>query len=158
MKRLLAFAMVLVTAGSAAALKNGSIPYPDGYRGWTHVKSMVILPGHALENPFGGIHHVYANDQAADGLRAGSYRDGAVFVFDLLEYGQADQAGTEGARKLLGVMTKDAKRFAATGGWGFEGFKGDSRTERLVSDGGAGCFACHTSQKDRDYVFSAMRP
>lgn len=158
MKHVLVIAALVTAAGSAAALKNEPVGYPEGYRHWTHVKSMVILPGHPLENPFAGIHHIYANDPAMDGLKRGAYRDGSVFVFDLLEYAEADHAGAEGARKLIGVMKKDAKQFAATGGWGFAGFKGDSRTERLVTDAGAGCFACHASQKDRDYVFSAMRP
>lgn len=158
MKAFMFIALTLaVVASTAVALKNESIPYPDGYRHWTHVKSMVLLPGHALENPFEGIHHVYANDKAAAGLTSGKYADGSVFVFDLLAYSEADKAGTEGARKLLGIMHKDGKRFAATGGWGFEGFKGDSKTERLVTDNGQSCFSCHASQKERDYVFSAMR-
>ena len=34
-----------------------NVPYPEGYREWHHVKSMVITPGHALHEAFGGIHH-----------------------------------------------------------------------------------------------------
>lgn len=46
-----------------------------------------------------------------------------------------------------------------TGGWGFEGFKGDSKTERAVGKNAASaCFQCHTSRKDRDYVFSSLGP
>jgi hypothetical protein len=135
----------------------GGVPYPEGYRGFTHVKSMVIEQGHPLFGAFGGIHHVYANPAAERALRAGSaFEDGAVLVFDLLEAARADSAIAEGARKVVGVMHKDRQRFAATGGWGFEGFKGDTR-ERAVSDAAAQCFACHESRRAQDFVFSAWR-
>ncbi|MGB5736919.1 MAG: cytochrome P460 family protein, partial [Thiohalocapsa sp.] len=68
-----------------ATAAEGPVSYPEGYREWTHVKSMVIHPGHPLENPFLGIHHVYANEAARDGLETGVYSDGALFAFDLLE-------------------------------------------------------------------------
>jgi hypothetical protein len=148
-----------VAAAGAVALASGgdqrSVAYPEGYRSWTHVKSMVILPGHPLEDPFQGIHHVYANSAAADGLRGAGWSDGAVLVFDLLAAPQSGEAITEGERTLLGVMERDAKRFAATGGWGFEAFAGSSRDKRLVTDGGASCFTCHTAEKD--LVFSELR-
>jgi hypothetical protein len=134
------------------------VPYPDGYREWTHVKSMVILDGHALADPFAGIHHVYANARALEGLQGGGWPDGAVLVFDLLEATAGDEVYTEGARKLVGVMQRDARAWAATGGWGFEGFAGDSRTERLTADGGASCFGCHQAKADQGYVFSTWRP
>lgn len=51
------------------AQKDG-VPFPEGYRNWLHAKSMLIQPGHALENPFQGIHHVYANGKAAKGLKS----------------------------------------------------------------------------------------
>ncbi len=134
------------------------VDYPEGYRGWAHVKSMVIEKGHPLYGSFGGIHHIYANAKALAAMRAGGpYPDGAVLVFDLLEAVRtADHAIVEGARKVVGVMQKDSKRFADTGGWGFEGFKGDGR-ERVVTDAKAACFDCHASRKDQDYVFSAYR-
>jgi hypothetical protein len=30
-------------------------PYPEGYRLWTHVKSMELRPGHPLYESFGGL-------------------------------------------------------------------------------------------------------
>jgi cytochrome c553 len=65
----------------------------------------------------------------------------------------------EGARKVVGVMVKDARRYKDTGGWGFEGFKGDSKTERAVGRNAAtACFQCHEAKKDNGFVFSAWRP
>jgi len=55
-------------------------------------------------------------------------------------------------------MARGAKRFAATRGWGFEGFKGDSKSERAVGANAAkACFECHAPRKDRAHVFSAPR-
>jgi hypothetical protein len=133
------------------------VPYPEGYRNWFHVKTMLIEPGHQLEDPFQGIHHVYANSNALEGLKTGTYPDGSVLVFDLLEYSETDLTIQEGDRKLLGIMHKNPIKYSSTGGWGFEGFAGNSKTERLVNDGGASCFACHASEKKTDYVFSQIR-
>lgn len=143
-------------AGISHAEKE-TVPFPDGYRQWLHAKSMLIQPGHALENPFQGIHHIYANTAAAKGLKTGNYADGSVLVFDLLNYVEKDKTIQEGDRKLVGVMHKDSAKYAATGGWGYEGFAANSKTERLVTDGGKSCFDCHSAQKDKDYVFSELR-
>ena len=81
-----------------------------------------------------------------------------MIVFDLLDAKAADNAVQEGARKVVGVMVKNAAAYKDTGGWGFEGFKGDSKTERAVGKNAAtACYQCHTSQKDKDFVFSAYR-
>jgi hypothetical protein len=142
----------------APALAADPVPYPEGYRGWYHVKSMVINPGHALYDAFGGIHHIYANAKARAGYRSGKFADGSVIVFDLLEAQSAGNAVQEGARKVLGVMHKDSKAYAATGGWGFEGFKGDSKSERAVGASAASaCFGCHAGQQSSGYVFSRLR-
>jgi len=134
-----------------------AVPYPEGYRQWTHVKSMLIQPGHPLENPFQGIHHIYANKAALMGLTSGSFPNGSVLVFDLLQYREEGKAIHESDRKLVGVMRKDARRFSKTGGWGFEGFAGDSTTQRLVTDAGQSCFSCHEAQSGSGYVFSRWR-
>lgn len=131
--------------------------YPDDYRSWTHIKSMTLHKGHALENPFLGIHHIYGNKAAVAGSKSGQFDDGAVLVFDLLQSITKDKASVEGERVLVGVMSKDNSKYKTTGGWGFEGFKGNSKTERLVTDDGTSCFSCHTSQKEHDYVFTRWR-
>jgi len=154
--KILATLSVAMTTTALAA--EPQVPYPDGYRDWHHVKSMVIEEGHPLHSAFGGIHHIYANDKALEGYRKGRFPDGAVIIFDLLEATRADNAITEGQRKVVGVMHKDAKQFAATGGWGFEGFGGGDPTNRVVGkDAASACFACHQPQKDQDYTFSQRR-
>jgi hypothetical protein len=109
---------------------------------------MVINPGHGLYDAFGGIHHLYANKAAMAGYKTGKWADGAVIVFDLLEAKSADNAVVEGSRKVVGVMHRDARKYAATGGWGYEGFKGDSSTERAVGANAlTACHQCHIAEK-----------
>ena len=147
--------MALVLPAIAA---EPQVPYPTGYRNWHHVKTMIIDKGHSLYEAFGGIHHLYANPKAVAGYKSGKFPDGAIIVFDLLEAKTADNAVSEGTRNVVGVMHKDAKKFAATGGWGFEGFGGGDKTNRVVRDNAASaCFACHEPQKGHDYVFSRLR-
>jgi hypothetical protein len=151
--------LILVFAlASPAAADEPAVAFPVGYRDWRHVKSMVIQPGHALYESFGGIHHLYANALAVEGYRTGAFPDGAVIVFDLLEAATGGSAIGEGTRKVVGVMQRDAARFAATGGWGFEGFPAGDPARRLEGPGsGAACFGCHASEAATSYVFSRLR-
>ena len=153
-------ALALAAIARAEEPKGQSVEYPAGYRQWAHVKSMVIYSEkHPLHAQFGGFHHIYAN---ADAMRAytkgGTFPDGSIIVFDLLEARDENGAWVAGERKLIGVMRKDRARFKTTGGWGFEGFKRDSRSERMVTDPAGQCFSCHQQQKDNDFVFSGYRP
>lgn len=151
-------AVLGATAATAALAAEPVVPYPEGYRDWHHLKSMVIEEGHPLFASFGGIHHIYANDKAMKGYRGKSFPDGSVIIFDLLEAVHDDNAVTEGARKVVGVMRKDAKQFKATGGWGFEGFGGGDPAKRVVgANAASACFACHQPKKAQDYTFSLLR-
>ncbi len=148
------FAIGIYFAGIASpgSKDKPMVKYPDDYRHWTHVKSMVIQPGNPLYDSFGGIHHIYANWMAFKAMTiARPFPDGAILVFDLLEAKEENNCLVEGARKFVGVMQKDSKEFMDTGGWGFEGFKGDSK-ERFVVESKSACFACHEAQKHRDKV------
>jgi len=120
----LVLSLLCAAATPSVLAADPQVPYPQGYRDWHHVKSMVIEAGHPLFGAFGGIHHLYANDKAMNGYRGKSFPDGSVIIFDLLEAVRDGNAVTEGARKVVGVMHKDSKKFKATGGWGFEGFGG----------------------------------
>ncbi|NOZ52114.1 MAG: cytochrome P460 family protein [Gammaproteobacteria bacterium] len=151
---LLGFILLIPFSGHT---QEHEVPYPDGYRQWVHVKSMLIQPGHPLENPFQGIHHIYANQTALKGLKKGVFPNGSILVFDLLQYSEKNNAIQESARKLVGVMHKNARRYSKTGGWGFEGFADDSNIKRLVTDGGQSCFSCHKAQAGNGYVFSHWR-
>ena len=157
MNKLLVTAALSVAAVPVLA-EAPPVPYPEGYRDWYHVKSMVIEEGHALYEAFGGIHHIYANELALAGYHSGKFPDGAVIVFDLLAAVHADHAVTEGERKVAGVMHKDAGKYADTGGWGFEGFAaGDAAQPVVGGQAASACFGCHQPLAERDYVFSTLR-
>lgn len=158
MNRSIAIFILATTAVGALAADAPRVAYPEDYRDWTHVKSMLISEGHPLFDAFGGIHHLYANDKAMEGYRSGTFPDGAVIVFDLLEAIPGDNAIIEGERKVLGVMQRNKARFAETGGWGFEGFAGGDPDSRVVGDDAKqACFACHAAQRKSDFVFSTWR-
>ena len=151
--------LTLIAAVFAATAigKTGSVEYPSDFRSWQHVKTGIIQPGHALEDRFGGIHHVYANAKAMNGLSAAGYEDGAVFVFDLLSYVDSNLTIAEGSRVRVDVMQFDRTLFASTGGWGFASFAGDSRTP-VDQDVVSGCYNCHVPAKESNYVYSQYRP
>lgn len=131
--------------------------FPENFRNWHHIKSMILEKGHPLFDNFGGIHHIYANDKAYEGyLNNKTFPDGSVIVFDLLESIKDNNAIIEGQRKVIGVMYKNSNQFAETGGWEFGAYK-NFNGEKLDIDWKANCFSCHASKKDVDYVFSEYR-
>ena len=145
-------------AASAATAAAPEVAFPTGYRAWRHVKSMIIEPGHPLSGLVEGTHHLYANAKALQGYRKRPFADGSVIVFDLLKTERGDKAITEGGRKAVIVMQKDSKRFASTGGWGFEVFaEGRSDARKVGNAAHDTCFTCHTSERSRDFVFSEYR-
>src|SRR5215831_10060463 len=132
MLRIKTTAIVLAAVGIACffrfASAADSIAYPQDYRKWTHVKSQVIGVQSQFFASGGGIHHIYANERAMEGLQTGKFADGSILIFDLLEARETAGVTVEGARQRIDMMVKDTQRFAASGGWGFERFAGDSRT------------------------------
>jgi hypothetical protein len=160
------FTIIILTAGYLTIvlssgfhpIEGNEIAYPEGYRSWTHVKTALVEKGNPAFAHWGGFHHIYANSKAIDGYATGEFADGSVLVFDVLEAAAKDSLVTEGKRKLIDVMVRDTGRFKRTGGWGFEEFAGDSRTERKVGAlAVTACYSCHAHQKTNDHVFSSFR-
>jgi len=151
-------ATLLAVAIAARTRQDASISFPDSYRTWAHVKSVVVGPTSAAFATEGGIHHIYANPSAVDGYRTGKFPDGAIIVYDLLETKEAAGNLLEGAPRRLDVMIKDRRRFAANEGWGFASFKGGERTGGDLSpERQRKCLDCHAKRRDHDYVQSAFR-
>lgn len=151
-------AVVAAAAPTAAVAADPSLAYPKGFRNWDHVKSMVINKGHALYDAVGGMHHVYGNPKAIAGYKAGNkFGDGSVIVFDLFEAVDKDNTVSEGARKAVVVMERNAAKYKATDGWGYEVFDAKTGKGTLDAKGAAGCHGCHTQVKASGYVFSKLR-
>lgn len=159
------FTVVLMAAlASAAAASAGAsrasardVPYPEGYRRWVHVSSQLIGPGSPMHASVGGLHHIYANETAMAGFAQRRFPEGSVFVFDVLNVETSKDVTSETTRRLLNVMVKDSTNFAATGGWGYEEFKGDTRERILEEPRRAQCAQCHATKKEQGFIFSAFR-
>jgi hypothetical protein len=124
--RSVVFVVFLVFAlGITAAEKSPEVPFPDGYRSWQHVKSVVIGPEHkSFASEGGKIFQFYANPRAIEGYRAGKFPNGSVIVRETLRTiaGEGESKGilNEGERSALDVMVKDDQLYKEMGGWGFE--------------------------------------
>ena len=130
---------------------NNEVPYPENFKQWTHIKTKVL----GKQNHNKGFNHIYANDKAMKGYSSGSFPEGSVLVFDVIEASTTDSITKEEKRKHVDVMLKDSIRFATTGGWGYEEFKGDTKQAVLTPEVKAQCFNCHSRQSD--YIFSEFR-
>lgn len=156
----LALALWATGALQVSSAQSEGLKYPEGYRSWTHVKSMLIhSKDHPLYDPFGGLHHVYVNDKGLKALKnGGTYPDGSILVFDLYDVKEDNGAYVATDRKFIGLMVKDSKKYKDTGGWGWDVFKGNAKTGGNVKDAKTECFNCHASQKESDFVFSTYQP
>jgi hypothetical protein len=149
---------VLVMTSIAAEPADGIKP-PSGYRNWFHVNTMIVDKASPLFDTLGGMHNVHVNSVGEAALKKGGpYPDRTVFVTDLHEFSVSDGSFVMGNRKGLAVMVKDAKKYAATGGWGFQFFAGGDPKKPVVTDAAKQCFECHVPKKDQDYVYSTYIP
>ena len=151
--------IAITAADDANAAKPASPIYgvtvPDGYRGWE-----LIAPAREAA-PFDELRVVLGNDIAVRAYRKGTlpFPDGSVLVklaWKEVQSPDFASATIPGAATTVQVMVKDAKKYAASGGWGFGRFIGgvpvDESQHRT-------CFTCHESRvKDRDYVFTHYAP
>lgn len=162
MSRIAGVLMILVgTLTASVSTQTGShvtVPYPEGFRSWAHVKSALISERHPDFARSGGFRHIYANPAALTGYRTGTFPEGSIIVVDWVEGQDANGSFTEAARMRVDVMVKDKARYAATKGWGFERFNGNSQTERMVTAADSQCVACHSGPSAKDLVFSKLRP
>jgi hypothetical protein len=148
-----ALLLAVMIAGSATA---DTVPYPENFRTWSHVKSGVIGPQHKNFASAGGLHHVYANKEAMTGYRTRQFPEASVIVFEWLEWREKDGAFLEGPRRQVDVMVKDSKRYASSGGWGFQRFVKDTR-DPASEPTPQQCFACHDHLKEDGLVLSKYR-
>jgi hypothetical protein len=160
------------SSGDAAPIYGVKIPV--GYRDW-HLISVKQLTGKQLTGGGGELKQLRAelgNDLAIKAYREGTlpFPDGAIIA--ALHWNeessdsdnQALAVGFPGLGLLssfagnavnVQFMVKDAKKYAASGGWGFADFtNGKPGTAALHEK----CFPCHAPAKDRDFVFTRYAP
>jgi hypothetical protein len=147
-------AIVSVSAKSADDL----VP-PVGYRNWFHVNTMVVDKTSPVFNVLGGMHNVHVNTVGEAALKKGGpYPNGTVFMTDLHDFAVDDGSYVEGPLKGLAIMMKDSKKYASTGGWGFQFWEAGDANKPGVTNAAKQCFECHQPKKDQDYIYSTYIP
>ena len=157
--RLLAATLGLLAVVPVPAQSADDLKPPTGYRQLFHVNTMIVDKASPLFEGLGGMHNVYVNKVGEAALKKGGpYPNRTMFVTDLHAFDVVDGSYVEGARKGLAVMVKDAKKYATTGGWGFQLWAEGDPKKPVVTDAAKQCFACHEPKKDQDYVYSTYIP
>jgi hypothetical protein len=155
--------LTLFGAPSATSADDG-VRFPDGFRDWFVVNSMTATKDSPAFGHMDGMHLIHVNAKGLPTLKNGGpfpYPDGTIFADEVHEFSEKDGATVEGAKKFVTVMVKDAKKYASTGGWGFQVWVGGDPSKPQVPDAAhaiTACFACHTPQKAQDYTFSTYIP
>jgi hypothetical protein len=150
-----------VSAQTAAqAAPSYGFTIPPGYRDWRLI---------SLAHEEGSLHSfaaVLGNDVAIKACREGTlpFPDGTIIA--TLHYSHVSseennkvfgqsQSFVPGAPTNIQFMYKNAKEYAATGGWGFAQFK-DGKPDSKASLNA--CFPCHNQVKARDLIFARYAP
>lgn len=161
----LGLAGIFISLGALSAVSaDDEVPFPNGFRDWFVVNSMIVTKDSPIFAQIGGGHLIYVNAKGLATLKKGGpfpYPDGTVFADDVHEFSVKDGSYVEGAKKAVTVMVKDTKKYAKTGGWGFQVWAGGDPSKPLVPDAAhaiQACFVCHTPQKNQDYTFSTYIP
>src|ERR1700730_3646830 len=136
-----------------------ALKLPASQRNWYYVNTVVSDKGSPLFEAMGGMHNVYINATGGTALKKGQpYPDKTVLLVDLHAFTVSDGSYVEGPRKATAIMLKDEKKYASTGGGGFQAWAGGDPTKPLVTDPAKQCFECHQPKKDQDYVYSTYIP
>ena len=150
---------LLLALSAVAAQSADDVKLPVGYRNWFHVNTMIVDKASPLFEGLGGMHNVHVNPTGEAALKKGGpYPDKTIFVTDLHDFSVSDGSYVEGPLKGVAAMVKDRKKYAATGGWGFQFFAGGDAKKPVITDPGKQCFECHQPKKDQDYVYSTYIP
>jgi hypothetical protein len=145
--------------GEAAPIFGVTIP--PGYRDWR-----VISVAHEAGN-LNDLRAILGNDVAIKASREGTlpYPDGTIIArlawsYDPLEeseqaFGRRQSFVAGPPKNGVQFMVKDARKYAATGGWGFAQFNDGKPADEAVHNT---CFPCHGAAKARDFVFARYAP
>lgn len=139
---------------AAAASPLFGVTIPEGYRGW-----QVVAPSHRPDKD--EVRVILGNEIAMKAYRAKTlpFPDGAVLAklaWKRVKSPEFEEAFVPGEPQRIEFMVKDAKRYAATGGWGFGRFVGGKPADEAQHKS---CFPCHEANvKGNDFVFTRYAP
>jgi hypothetical protein len=153
-----ALVAVLVASGTLFAGTKDGLQIPTDFQsGWYLANSMLVTKEPNKTGLKTGVHLIYVNPVGLDRLKRGGstpFPDGTTFVDDVRLFSEDDGAYQQGGHKFITVMVKDSKKYASTGGWGFQAWLGGDSTRPIVHDSPKQCFTCHLPNKANDFVFS----
>jgi hypothetical protein len=150
-----AISFTLESAKAEGASPIFGVTIPDGYRQWE-----LIAPSHEAE-PFNELRGILGNATAMKAFREGTlpFPDGTMFAKLAWKRVPSDEfkgAFVPGTPTTVQIMVKDAKKYAATGGWGFGRFIGGKPVDEAQHKT---CFGCHqTNVKGHDLIFTRFAP
>ena len=145
--------------GEAAPIFGVTIP--PGYRDWR-----LISVAHEKGN-LNDLRAILGNDVAIKASREGQlpFPDGTIIArlawsYEPLEesekaFGRLQSFVAGPPKNGVQFMVKDARKYAATGGWGFAQFNDGKPADEAVHNT---CFVCHETVKARDFVFNRYAP
>lgn len=163
-----ALALAVVAAAWTSAPPGGAVAPltegqpPAGYRDWRLV-SVAREEAH-----FDDIRAILGNDAAITAYRKGvqPFPDGTIIARLAWSYDASEENNKAFGRRQSFVaghpkngvqfMVKDAKKYAATGGWQYSQL--DDGKPLLDAAKLQSCFECHKAVKERDYVFTKYAP
>jgi Cytochrome P460 len=158
--------IIAFTAGSSQAAPDEAPPLfvtkiPPGYRDWR------LISVAREEGSLDDIRAVLGNNKAIESYRKGRlpFPDGTIIARLAWSYYPSEENNKVFGRPQSFVaghpkngvqfMVKDARKYAATGGWGFAHFDdGKSADETMLKT----CFPCHQAVAERDLVFTRYAP
>ncbi len=154
----------LLSAQDRYALKvpNG-LSFGDirGYETW-----QVIAPSYRTDKK--EVRYILGNSAVVEAYKKGSSKKGVPFpdgsILVKIAYAEMKNPVYPAALEpdtlqRIEFMVKDAKKFSATGGWGYARFVYDPASGTYAPYGkdasfATECYQCHTLVTDRDYVFT----
>lgn len=145
---------ISVPEGTTLTAKPGGLAFPTDLRSWRHSNSKVILD---KKSPLYGFQQIYVNETGIQANKSGeSYPDGSQITVGFYEPVIDGKTVSQGNIIWYASMKKDSKA-TETSGWVFDGFDSKSLKSK-IGDPVTGCYTCHVSRKDNDYVFSKYAP
>ena len=140
-------------AADVAAAPNG-VTIPKGYRNW-----QVVAPSQRDDKD--EIRVILGNDIAMKAFRAKQlpFPDGAILAklaWKRAKSAEFDNTFVPGEPQRIEFMVKNAKKYAATGGWGFGRFVNGKPADEMQH---GTCWPCHQANvKGNDFVFTRYAP
>jgi hypothetical protein len=145
--------IVMAQKTEVSPAPNG-IRLSDGYKDWRLISST-----HRTDN--NTLRVILGNDTAVQAVRSGltnPWPDGSIIaklVWKDATHEQWSAATIPGVFVHAEFMIKDAKKYSATGGWGFARWLGmEQKPYGKDADFVQECYSCHLPMKHNDYVFT----